>query len=48
MLVGWVDGLPGAHTQATSLDALYPNLREVIGLVTEDRSAPDLLPERQP
>ncbi|HST58240.1 MAG TPA: type II toxin-antitoxin system HicB family antitoxin [Longimicrobium sp.] len=46
--VGYVDGLRGAHTQGESLEELYLNLREVIGLVTEDGSAPGLLPEKQP
>jgi predicted RNase H-like HicB family nuclease len=41
LLVGYVDGLPGAHTHAESLDELYLNLREVITLVTEDDSAPE-------
>jgi predicted RNase H-like HicB family nuclease len=48
VLVGYVDGLRGAHTQAGSLEELYLNLREVIGLVSEDGSAPGLLPEKQP
>jgi predicted RNase H-like HicB family nuclease len=36
MLVGYVPGLPGAHTQAESLDELQANLREVIELLLED------------
>ena len=34
--VGYVPGLPGAHTQAESLDELNKNLKEVIELVLED------------
>lgn len=48
VLVGYVDHLPGAHTQGESLGELYANLCEVVGLVTEDRSAPGLLPENEP
>lgn len=46
-LIGYVDGLPGAHTQAASLDELFLNLTEVIGLVTENDSAPENLPEER-
>lgn len=45
---GYVTGLSGAHTRAESLDELYLNLSEVMGLVTEDGSAPGLLPENEP
>lgn len=36
LLVGYVPGWPGAHTQAGSLDELQGNLREVIELLLED------------
>lgn len=36
LYVGSVPGLPGAHTQAESLDELNRNLKEVIELVLED------------
>jgi predicted RNase H-like HicB family nuclease len=36
MLVGYVPGWPGAHTQAASLDELQVNLREVIELLLEE------------
>jgi len=36
LYVGYVPGLPGAHTQAESLDELNKNLKEVIELVLED------------
>ena len=36
LLVGYVPGFPGAHTQAASLDALQANLREVIETLLED------------
>jgi predicted RNase H-like HicB family nuclease len=35
LLVGYVPGLAGAHTQAESLDELRVNLREVLELVLE-------------
>jgi predicted RNase H-like HicB family nuclease len=34
--VGYVPNFPGAHSQAESLDELYDNLREVVGLLLED------------
>ena len=36
LLVGYVPGFPGAHTQAESLDELRENLREVIAMLLED------------
>jgi predicted RNase H-like HicB family nuclease len=36
LLVGYVPGFPGAHSQAESLDELNANLREVIGMLLED------------
>ena len=33
--VGYVPGIPGAHTQASSLDELRVNLKEVLELVLE-------------
>jgi predicted RNase H-like HicB family nuclease len=36
LYVGVVPGLPGAHTQAASLDELRANLEEVIGLLLEE------------
>jgi predicted RNase H-like HicB family nuclease len=36
LLVGYVPGFPGAHSQAESLDELRENLREVIAMVLED------------
>jgi len=40
LLVGYVPGLPGAHTQAESLDELNANLREVVAMLLEDGEAP--------
>ncbi len=37
LYVGTVPGLPGAHSQAASLDELRANLKEVIELVLEER-----------
>lgn len=36
LYVATVPGLPGAHTQAATLDELDTNLQEVIALVLED------------
>ena len=36
LLVGYVPGFPGAHSQADSLDELSANLREVIAMLLED------------
>ena len=36
LFIGHVPALPGAHTQAATLDELRANLKEVIELVLED------------
>ncbi len=36
LLVGYVPGFPGAHTQAETLDELSRNLDEVIAMLLED------------
>jgi predicted RNase H-like HicB family nuclease len=36
LLVGYVPGFPGAHSQASSLDELNANLREVVSMLLED------------
>ena len=36
LLVGYVPGWPGAHTQGSDLDELQQNLREVIEMLLED------------
>ena len=36
LYVGWVPGVPGAHSQGETLDELQGNLREVIELLRED------------
>lgn len=36
LLVGYVPGFPGAHSQADTLDELNANLREVITMLLED------------
>jgi predicted RNase H-like HicB family nuclease len=41
LYVGYVPGFPGAHSQASSLDELHDNLREVIAMLMEDGD-PDL------
>lgn len=36
LYVGYVPGLPGAHTQAETLDELHQNIKEVLELILED------------
>jgi predicted RNase H-like HicB family nuclease len=36
LLVGYVPGFPGAHSQAETLDELQTNLSEVISMLLED------------
>jgi predicted RNase H-like HicB family nuclease len=36
LLVGYIPGFPGAHSQAATLDELYSNLKEVIEMLLED------------
>ena len=36
LLVGFIPGFRGAHTQAESLDELNANLREVVAMLLED------------
>ena len=42
LYVGMVPNLPGAYTQATSLDELQDNLKEVIELCLEELSPDEL------
>ncbi|WP_090898233.1 type II toxin-antitoxin system HicB family antitoxin [Candidatus Nitrospira nitrificans] len=45
LCVGFVPGIPGAHTQARSLDELQKKLKEVLGLCLEEyRDACEDLP----
>lgn len=36
LLVGYVPGFPGAHSQAETLDELRTNLQEVVEMLLED------------
>lgn len=36
LLVGYVPGFPGAHSQGASMEELQQNLREVISMLLED------------
>lgn len=36
LYIGTVPGIPGAHTQASSLDELQENLKEVLSLCIEE------------
>lgn len=40
LYVAYVPDLPGAHTQAETLEELNQNLREVVELVLEDSNLP--------
>ena len=40
LYVGIVPGIPGAHTQAATLDELQKNLREVLELCLEEYEGP--------
>jgi predicted RNase H-like HicB family nuclease len=40
LYVGYVPGIPGAHSQGETLDALHRNLQEVIGMLLEDGEPP--------
>lgn len=45
LYIGVIPGLPGAHTQAATLDELRANLEEVVALVLEeDTSLSESLP----
>lgn len=39
LYIGVIPGLPGAHTQAATLDELRANLEEVVALVLEEDSS---------
>ncbi len=41
LYVGTIPGIPGAHSQGETLDALHTNLKEVLELCLEEN--PDLL-----
>ena len=43
LYVGYVPGLPGAHTQAETLDELQKNLCEVLSMLLEDGRPEDEL-----
>ncbi len=43
LYIGMVPSLPGAHTQAKSLDELQVNLKEVVELCLEEMSEEDIL-----
>ncbi|HDH00817.1 MAG TPA: type II toxin-antitoxin system HicB family antitoxin [Nitrospirae bacterium] len=47
LYVGFVPGIPGAHTQAETLDELRKNLKEVVELCLEemDTESKNNLPE---
>lgn len=36
LLVGYIPGIPGAHTQAENMDELRENLKEVLELCLEE------------
>ena len=44
LMVGYIPGFPGAHSQAETLDELQANLKEVVAMLLED-GEPDLKAE---
>jgi predicted RNase H-like HicB family nuclease len=40
LLVGYVPGFPGAHSQADTLEELHENLAEVVSMLLEDGDPP--------
>ena len=36
LFVGYLPGFAGAHSQASTLDELHQNLKEVVGMLLED------------
>jgi len=36
LYIGYVPGVPGAHSQGETLDELHENLREVVAMLLED------------
>ena len=42
LYIGYIPSLPGAHTQAETLDELHRNLEEVTSLCLEELSENDL------
>ena len=43
LYIGYIPALPGAHTQAETLDELHKNLEEVAALCLEELTEQDLL-----
>ena len=43
LYIGLVPSIPGAHTQAKTLDQLQVNLKEVVELCLEEMSEEDIL-----
>ncbi len=43
LYIGMVPSIPGAHSQAKSLDELQANLKEVVELCIEEMSKEDIL-----
>ena len=40
--IGIIPGLPGAHTQASTLDELYKNLKDVVQLCLQEMSKEEI------
>lgn len=40
LFVGYIPGVPGAHSQGSTLDELRNNLEEVLALLTEEGACP--------
>lgn len=42
LYIGYIPSIPGAHTQATTMDELNENLKEVLALCLAELSAQEL------
>lgn len=42
LYIGYIPSLPGAHTQAETLDELHQNLQEVVELCLEELSSEEV------
>jgi len=45
LYVGFVPGIPGAHTQGGTLDELQTNLKEVVALCLEEAGSESQIPD---
>jgi predicted RNase H-like HicB family nuclease len=48
LYVGWVPGMPGAHSQGATLEELSDNLKEVIEMLLEEGTSSSFKEVEQP